>query len=346
MEQQQHSRRWWIHALLGLAQLMVVLDATIVNIALPQRQQDLGFSNDSRQWIVTAYALAFGSLLLLGGRLGDLFGRKRTLHRRPARLRRRLRASAARRRASACSSRPARCRASSARCSRRRARPADHDLHRPARARQGVRHLRRDRRRRRRDRPAARRHPHRVPVWRWCLYVNLAVRDPGGARRARLLQPGPRRRGPRHRHPRHADRVAGLFALVYGFSQRRDRRLGRTGDDRLARPPAVPARRLRAIERRVEDPLLPLRVVADRNRGGAYLAIGSRRRHVRRLPVPHLLPAADARLLADRDRARVPADVAAIMLTATTSTAKLVPRFGARPLIPTGMRWPRPGCST
>src|SRR5262245_58833902 len=79
MEQQQHSRRWWILALLGLAQLMVVLDATIVNIALPSAQHDLGFSNDARQWIVTGYALAFGSLLLLGGRLGDMFGRKRTL---------------------------------------------------------------------------------------------------------------------------------------------------------------------------------------------------------------------------------------------------------------------------
>src|SRR6188472_2008103 len=78
MEQQHHTRRWWILALIGLAQLMVVLDATIVNIALPSAQRDLGFSNDSRQWIVTAYALAFGSLLLLGGRIGDLFGRKRT----------------------------------------------------------------------------------------------------------------------------------------------------------------------------------------------------------------------------------------------------------------------------
>ena len=57
---------------------MVVLDATIVNIALPSAQEDLGFTNDTRQWIVTAYALAFGSLLLLGGRIGDLFGRKWT----------------------------------------------------------------------------------------------------------------------------------------------------------------------------------------------------------------------------------------------------------------------------
>src|SRR5258708_23643105 len=71
------QRRWFILALIGLAQLMVVLDATIVNIALPSAQKALGFSNDSRQWIVTAYALSFGSLLLLGGRVGDLFGRKR-----------------------------------------------------------------------------------------------------------------------------------------------------------------------------------------------------------------------------------------------------------------------------
>ena len=71
-----HERRWLILGVIAVAQLMVVLDATIVNIALPSAQEDLGFSDDPRQWIVTAYALAFGSLLLLGGRLGDLFGRK------------------------------------------------------------------------------------------------------------------------------------------------------------------------------------------------------------------------------------------------------------------------------
>lgn len=72
------KHRWWALAVIGLAQLMVVLDATIVNIALPSAQQDLGFDNNGRQWIVTAYSLAFGSLLLLGGRLADLFGRKTT----------------------------------------------------------------------------------------------------------------------------------------------------------------------------------------------------------------------------------------------------------------------------
>lgn len=71
-----HATRWWILAIIGLAQLMVVLDATIVNIALPSAQEALGFSNDNRQWIVTGYALAFGSLLLLGGRLSDLVGRR------------------------------------------------------------------------------------------------------------------------------------------------------------------------------------------------------------------------------------------------------------------------------
>ena len=68
--------RWAVLALLSVAQLMVVLDATIVTVALPSAQQALHFSNDSRQWVVTAYALAFGSLLLVGGKVGDLFGRK------------------------------------------------------------------------------------------------------------------------------------------------------------------------------------------------------------------------------------------------------------------------------
>ena len=69
--------RWLALVVLALAQLMVVLDATIVNIALPTAQASLGISDENRQWVVTGYALAFGSLLLLGGRLSDYFGRKR-----------------------------------------------------------------------------------------------------------------------------------------------------------------------------------------------------------------------------------------------------------------------------
>lgn len=71
------TRRWWTLSVVALAQLMVVLDSTVVNIALPSAQAELGFTNGERQWIVTAYSLAFGSLLLFGGRLSDLVGRKR-----------------------------------------------------------------------------------------------------------------------------------------------------------------------------------------------------------------------------------------------------------------------------
>src|SRR5499425_1652921 len=71
-------RRWVLLWAIGLAQLMVVLDLTVLNIALPSAQRALGFSTVDRQWVVTAYTLAFGSLLLLGGRLADLLGRKVT----------------------------------------------------------------------------------------------------------------------------------------------------------------------------------------------------------------------------------------------------------------------------
>ena len=75
----KHPRKGAILVILLLAQLMIVLDATVVNIALPSAQQALHFSTANRQWIVTGYSLSFGSLLLLGGKLSDLFGRKRTL---------------------------------------------------------------------------------------------------------------------------------------------------------------------------------------------------------------------------------------------------------------------------
>jgi EmrB/QacA subfamily drug resistance transporter len=70
-------RRWKALMVIAIAQLMVVLDASIVNIALPSMQADLGISDADRQWVVTAYTLAFGSLLLLGGRIADYAGRKK-----------------------------------------------------------------------------------------------------------------------------------------------------------------------------------------------------------------------------------------------------------------------------
>src|ERR1700759_203403 len=74
------DRRWLILGVIGLAQLMVALDLTVMNIALPSAQRAPHFTTADRQWVVTAYTLAFGSLLLLGGRPAD----------RPGRLRRRL----------------------------------------------------------------------------------------------------------------------------------------------------------------------------------------------------------------------------------------------------------------
>ncbi|MEU6536418.1 MFS transporter [Streptomyces sp. NPDC047000] len=72
------SHRWWTLAAVSLTQLLIVLDSTIVNIALPRAQADLSLDDAGRQWVVTAYALAFGAFLLLGGRVADYWGRKRT----------------------------------------------------------------------------------------------------------------------------------------------------------------------------------------------------------------------------------------------------------------------------
>lgn len=73
-------KRWLALLVLSLAQLMDVLDGTIINIALPSAQSDLGFDLENREWLVTGYALAYGSLLLFGGRLADRFGRRRFLY--------------------------------------------------------------------------------------------------------------------------------------------------------------------------------------------------------------------------------------------------------------------------
>jgi MFS family permease len=91
MENTNTRRRWPILATVAIAQLMIVLDLTIVNVALPSAERSLHFVTADRQWVVTAYALAFGSLLLPGGRLADLLGQQGHLHGRPRRLRRRVR---------------------------------------------------------------------------------------------------------------------------------------------------------------------------------------------------------------------------------------------------------------
>ena len=75
--ERRETNRWLVLVLVCVAQFMVVLDATIVNVALPSIQRSLDFSNASLQWIVNSYTLVFGGFLLLGGRAGDILGRKR-----------------------------------------------------------------------------------------------------------------------------------------------------------------------------------------------------------------------------------------------------------------------------
>src|SRR5256885_2174558 len=77
MNDSRPGAKWLALAVLAVAQFMVVLDVTIVNVALPAIQTDLGFSADGLQWVVNAYTLTFGGLLLLGGRASDLLGRRR-----------------------------------------------------------------------------------------------------------------------------------------------------------------------------------------------------------------------------------------------------------------------------
>src|ERR687890_2864563 len=73
----QTSRRWWALGLIALAQFMVIMDTSIIGVALPQMQADLGFTTENLSWVFNAYVVAFGGLLLLGGRLADLFGARR-----------------------------------------------------------------------------------------------------------------------------------------------------------------------------------------------------------------------------------------------------------------------------
>src|SRR5919201_1993121 len=77
MSEETHRRRWLALYVLCLADLMIVLDSTIVNVALPSIRTDLGFSEASLAWVVNAYLLTFGGFLLLAGRLGDLYGQRR-----------------------------------------------------------------------------------------------------------------------------------------------------------------------------------------------------------------------------------------------------------------------------
>ncbi len=269
-----HQHRWLILCVLGLAQLMVVLDATVVNIALPSAQKALGFSNDSRQWIITAYALAFGSLLLLGGRISDTFGRKWTF----------IGGLSGFAIASAVGGAA-----------------QSFDMLVIARAAQGVFGALLA--------PAAlsllsttftdgveRNRAFGIYSaiagggsavglllggvltqslsWRWCLYVNLALAVPAATAGLLLLVNQRAQIRERIDAPGAATVTAGLVAIVYGVSNAETHSWSDITTVACLIAGAALLGAFVAIERRVAHPLLPLRVLADRDRAGSYIAIG------------------------------------------------------------------------
>jgi len=268
-----HERRWLILAVLGLAQLMVVLDATIVNIALPTAQQSLGFSNADRQWIVTGYALSFGSLLLLGGRISDMIGRKRALMIGLAGF-------------GAASALGGFSTGFAMLLSARVLQGAFGALLAPAALAMLTTTF---------TNPSERGRAFGIygaiaasggavglllggiltsyVSWRWTLFVNLIIGAVAMAGAAVLLTNSRATDRPRLDIPGVATATAGLFALVYGFSHAETT----SWDDNYTIGCLVAAAVLLAafvaIERRASQPLLPLRIVVDRNRGGAFIAM-------------------------------------------------------------------------
>jgi EmrB/QacA subfamily drug resistance transporter len=266
-------RRWLILAVVALAQLMVVLDATIVNIALPSAQHALHFSNVERQWVVTGYALAFGSLLLLGGRLTDLIGRKATFI---AGLIGFAAASAAGGAAGSFGMLVA----------ARACQGAFGALLAPAALSLLTTTFggTKDRGKAFGVFGAIAGAGGAVGLllgglltqyldWRWCLYVNLifaAIAFAGALVLLRRQAAAPRQRLDL---PGLAAEVAGMFCVVYGFSNAASYGWHSPATWAFLVAGVVALAVFGYIETRARQPLLPLRIVLDRNRAAAYLSI-------------------------------------------------------------------------
>jgi EmrB/QacA subfamily drug resistance transporter len=266
------NARWLILVVIALAQLMIVLDATIMNIALPSAQKALGFSLADRQWVVTAYALAFGSLLLLGGKLADLLGRKTTF----------LAGLIGFAAASAVGGAAVNF---TMLVTARAVQGAFAALLAPA-ALSLLATTFTDQNERRRAFAvygAVAGSGGAVGLllggilteylsWRWCLYVNLAFAGAAAAGAAVLL-PGGGRVRTRLDLLGAALVSGGMFCIVYGFSNAANHSWGTPSTWAFLAAGAVALAVFAWWQARAPQPLLPLRIVTDRNRAGAYLAM-------------------------------------------------------------------------
>ncbi len=333
-----HDRRWLILGVIGIAQLLVVLDVTIVNIALPSAQQDLGFSDDQRQWIITAYALAFGSLLLLGGRIADLFGRKWTFI---AGLLGFAGASAlggaaqsfgllvgarALQGAFAAMLAPAALSLLATTFTDPRERGKAFGVYGAIAGAGGAFGL------------LLGGALTEVLDWRWCLYVSILFAVPAAVAGLRLLHHVPARSRPRLDVPGTVVASSGLFALVFGMAHAESDGWGDPVTLTLLGAAVVLLAGFVALQRRVANPLLPLRVVADRNRGGSYLAIAIAGAGIFGvfLFLTFYLQTTKGLSPLETGVAFLPMNFA-IILTATLVNTKVLARTGPRPLVPTGM---------
>jgi EmrB/QacA subfamily drug resistance transporter len=266
-------RRWLILAVVSLAQLMVVLDATIVNIALPSAQHALHFSNIERQWVVTAYALAFGSLLLLGGRLTDLIGRKTTFI---AGLVGFAAASAAGGAAGSFGMLVA----------ARACQGAFGALLAPAALSLLTTTFggTRDRGKAFGVFGAIAGAGGAVGLllggvltqyldWRWCLYVNLIFAAIACAGAIVLLSQSPDGQRPRLDVPGLVTEAGGMFCIVYGFSNAASHGWHAPSTWGFLVAGVLLLAAFCAIETRARQPLLPMRIILDRNRAASYLSI-------------------------------------------------------------------------
>ncbi|MFC4042525.1 DHA2 family efflux MFS transporter permease subunit [Dactylosporangium siamense] len=329
--------RWWALVVLAMAQLMVVLDATIVNIALPTAQRDLGFSDGGRQWVVTGYALAFGSLLLLGGRLSDLFGRKRmflvglvgfalaSALGGAAQGLTMLIVARALQGAFGAALAPAALSLLSITFPDPKERGKAFGIYGAISGAGGAVGL------------LLGGVLTEYASWRWCLYVNLVIAAVAVAGGLLKLRDEPARPGGRIDVPGAVTAVVGLVALVYGLGNAES---DGWSDPMTLAPIAVGVLVLLAfvaIERRVAHPLLPMRVVLDRNRGGSYAAVGIAGAGMFGifLFLTYYMTGVLGFTPIQTGCAFLPM-LAAIMLSATTAGSVLTPRVGPRPLVPLG----------